>query len=67
MTKLNPIMIGYYFLRYLGNSISILRCLEELWKVTFTSRDFLRVEYNILSKNVTRDVSQSENILSDVI
>jgi hypothetical protein len=22
----------------------------------FTSRDFLRVEYNVLSKNVTRDV-----------
>ena len=26
----------------------------------FTSRDFLRIEYNVLSKNVTRDVSQSE-------
>ena len=32
-----------------------------------TSRDFLRVEYNVLSKNVTRDVSQSEKTLSEVI
>jgi hypothetical protein len=30
----------------------------------FNSRDFLRVEYNVLSKNVTRDVSQSEKTLS---
>ena len=29
--------------------------------------DFLRVEYNMLSKNVTRDVSQSEKTLSEVI
>jgi hypothetical protein len=28
----------------------------------FTSRDFLRVEYNVLSKNVTRNVSQSEKL-----
>jgi hypothetical protein len=27
---------------------------------------FLRVEYNVLSKNVTRDVSQSEKTLSEV-
>ena len=33
----------------------------------FTSRDFLRVEYNVWSKNVTRDVSQSEKTLSEVI
>ena len=31
-----------------------------------TSRDYLRVEYNVLSKNVTRDVSQSENTLFEV-
>jgi hypothetical protein len=43
-----------------GNTIYILRCLEELWNIMFTSRDFLRVEYNVLSKNVNRDVSQSE-------
>ena len=30
----------------------------------FNSRDFLRVEYNVLSKNVTRDVSQSGKTLS---
>jgi hypothetical protein len=30
----------------------------------FNSRDFLRVEYNVLSKNVNRDVSQSEKTLS---
>ena len=30
----------------------------------FNSRDFLRAEYNVLSKNVTRDVSQSEKTLS---
>ena len=29
----------------------------------FNSRDFLRVEYNVLSKNVNRDVSQSEKTL----
>jgi hypothetical protein len=29
--------------------------------------DFLHVEYNVLSKNVTRDVSQSEKTLSEVI
>jgi hypothetical protein len=33
----------------------------------FTSRDFLRVEYNDLSKNVTRDLSQSEKTLSEVM
>ena len=33
--------------------------MEELWNIMFTSRDFLRVEYNVLSENVTRDVSQS--------
>jgi hypothetical protein len=44
----------------LGNIISILRCLDELWNAMFNCRDFLRVEYNVLSKNVTRDVSQSE-------
>jgi hypothetical protein len=33
----------------------------------FNSHDFLRVEYNVLSKNVTRDVSQLENTLSEVI
>ena len=33
----------------------------------FTSRDFLRGVYNVLSKNVTRDVSQSEKTLSEVI
>ena len=31
----------------------------------FTSRDFLRGDYNVLSKNVTRDVSQSEKTLSE--
>jgi hypothetical protein len=31
----------------------------------FNSRDFLRAEYNVLSKNVTRDVSQSEITLSE--
>jgi hypothetical protein len=41
--------------------------LEELWNIMFTSRDFLRVEYNVLSKNVTRDVGQSEKTLSEVI
>jgi hypothetical protein len=33
----------------------------------FNSRDFLHVDYNVLSKNVTRDVSQSEKTLSEVI
>jgi len=33
----------------------------------FNSRDFLRVEYNVLSKNVTKDVSQSEKTLFEVI
>ena len=33
----------------------------------FNSRDFLHVEYNALLKNVTRDVSQSEKTLSEVI
>jgi hypothetical protein len=33
----------------------------------FISRDFLRGDYNALSKNVTRDVSQSEKTLSEVI
>jgi hypothetical protein len=33
----------------------------------FTSRDFLHVEYNVLSKNVTSDVIQSEKTLSEVI
>jgi hypothetical protein len=33
----------------------------------FTSRDFLRGDYKVLSKNVTRDVSQSEKTLSEVI
>ena len=33
----------------------------------FNSRDFLRVEYIVLSKNVTRGVSQSEKTLSEVI
>jgi hypothetical protein len=33
----------------------------------FNSRDFLHVEYNVLLKNVTRDVSQSEKTLSEVI
>ena len=33
----------------------------------FTSRDFLRVEYNVVSKNVTREDSQSEKTLLDVI
>ena len=32
-----------------------------------TSRDFLRGDYNVLSKNITRDVSQSEKTLSKVI
>jgi hypothetical protein len=45
----------------------ILRCLEKLWNVIFTSRDFLHVEYNVLSKNVTSDVNQSENTLSEII
>ena len=44
----------------MGNTIYILWCLKELWNIMFTSRDFLRVEYNVLSKNVTRNVSQSE-------
>jgi hypothetical protein len=29
----------------------------------FTSRDFLRGDFNVLSKNVTRGVSQSEKTL----
>jgi len=33
----------------------------------FTSRDFLRGDYNVLLKNVTRNVSQSEKTLSEVI
>jgi hypothetical protein len=33
----------------------------------FFETDFLRVEYNVLSKNVIRDVSQSEKTLSEVI
>jgi hypothetical protein len=33
----------------------------------FNSRDFLRVEYNVVSKNAARSVSQSENTLSEVI
>jgi hypothetical protein len=37
------------------------------WNVIFTSRDFLRAECDALSKNVTSDVSQSENTLSEVI
>jgi hypothetical protein len=37
------------------------------WNIMFNSPDFLRVEYNVLSKNVTRDVSQSEKTLSEVI
>jgi hypothetical protein len=32
-----------------------------------TSRDYLRVEYNALSQNVTMDVSQSEKTLSEII
>jgi hypothetical protein len=31
----------------------------------FTSRDFLRVEYNVSSKNATNDVGQSEKTLSE--
>jgi hypothetical protein len=31
------------------------------------SHDFLHSDYNVLSKNVTRDVSQSEKTLSEVI
>jgi hypothetical protein len=37
------------------------------WNVIFTSRDFLHCDYNVLSKNVTRGVSQSEKTLSEVI
>jgi hypothetical protein len=33
----------------------------------FISRDFLRGDYNVLSKNVTRDVRQSEKTLSEVV
>jgi len=33
----------------------------------FTSRDVLHGDYNVLTKNVTRDVSQSEKTLSIVI
>ena len=33
----------------------------------FTSRDFLRGDYNVLSKNITRDISQSEKTLSEVM
>jgi hypothetical protein len=41
----------------------MLRCLEKLWNIRFTSREFLHGDYNVLSKNVTRDVSQSEKTL----
>jgi hypothetical protein len=41
--------------------------MEERWNVMFNSHDFLRVEYNVLSKNFTRDVNQSEKTLSEVI
>ena len=33
----------------------------------FPSRDFLHGDNNVLVKNVTRDVSQSEKALSEVI
>jgi hypothetical protein len=32
----------------------------------FNSRDILHVEYNVLSKNVTRHVNQSEKTLSGI-
>ena len=37
------------------------------WNVIFTSRDFLHGDYNVLSKNVTRGISQSEKTLSEFI
>jgi hypothetical protein len=41
--------------------------MEKLWNIIFTSRDFLCGDYNVLSKNVARDVNQSEKTLSEVI
>jgi hypothetical protein len=41
--------------------------LEKLWIIMFTSRDFLRSDYNVLSKNVTKDVSQSEVIYKSLM
>jgi hypothetical protein len=49
----------------LGNIISVLTCLEKVWTIMFTSRYFLCVEYNVLSKNVTRDGRQP--IRKDII
>jgi hypothetical protein len=40
---------------------------KERWNAMFNSRDFLRVEHNVSSKNITRDVRQSEKTLSEVI
>jgi hypothetical protein len=46
MTKLNPMIIGYYF--YDNWELSISRCLEKFWNIMFTSRDFMRGDYNVL-------------------
>jgi hypothetical protein len=41
--------------------------MADVGQTGVSAGDFLRVEYNVLSKNVTRDVSQSEKTLSEVI